>query len=768
MCLNRNEKENVERRLRGTIACIPDAPGATLNQKEACAGLNVNGLIITKDDVSNKYWVRPHDYDRCHLPSLVKAKKIVGFSLQIVEKDSDEEKRLRESLTKEILVGREHAALNDEAELEQPSDESKERATTASAGVSYISGEPSGGGPSRDAHSVIPPQSATTARALNNIDTGDETKMAVTTPMDNSKSNHSGLPGFSTTSLSNEGIPTSLSISPSLNQAVKLPGTNASILEQKTPHAEQPKSNASKSPSLFDPPRASVPVRSTPAFFDLPDEAIIRVFQIYLDDGSSSTPQDASRIRELYWEVGRPVRRAMASIPTLWTHLHPRSPPAFIEASLQRSGAHLISIYLEDKPGDAKRCLSTMDFLALLKPQRSRWGSIDVTVAPWSQSLGDLIKELETPIPSLRTLSTTLPGTSMTTTVQFAFGLGGIAPLIAVLNGDTQGLAQLTLGNLRLGPHPSPFNSLRILDLSGQVQITYASLLRTLATAEALQRLQLTDIDWLDNLECPLFAPETLLLPQMRNIILIETNRSTGLTNLLHLLSLATCARFTLQTSEAEDLLDDLIPVIIAPIIARTLSNLLLSNEIHLRTHFAANELIWKGGTTSDDARDVGFDIELLCLGSKGPQEFLCFVNRTMEIAETHRFISVNINDSLSGLVAPLPKLEHVISIPTLHGHDFDGMKVVHIAAEVFEDRLGYIKDMLIKGQWPHLTSMTLQYKQESQLEGVLELCSWLQHSLSALVQDLQSVYGLVEADTSEEGRAVIIFWDKLIALLQS
>ncbi|KAG8983406.1 hypothetical protein FRB90_006055, partial [Tulasnella sp. 427] len=492
-------------------------------------------------------------------------------------------------------------------------------------------------------------------------------------------------------------------------------------LTTRTSESHEP--GPSVSSSVVSVPATSAAVRTLPAFVNLPDQAVARILRLYLENASQSQSQYVYRLRELYWQVGRSVRRAMESMPTLWTFVHPRSPPAFIEASLQRSGAHLISLSLEGKTGDGKGCLSTRSFLTILKPQRYRWGTIEATIAPGSQSLRDLIMELETPIPSLRALSITVPGTSMTpTTLQFAFGLQGIAPIVAVLCGDTQDPTQITLGGLRIGPKPSPFSSLNVLDLSGQVQVTYMDLLKTFATAETLERLRLIDLDWLDIVESPLFAPETLLLPQMEDLILIETNRSTGLTNLLHFLNLATCVRFTLHTSDAEDFSDDLLAETVAPVIAGTLSNLLLSNEIYLYAHFAANELIWTGGAMSGDAGDVSFDIKLLCEGSKGPQEFLRFVCRTMEIAETHCFISVNVSDSLSGLVAPLPDLKHMISIPTLLGHDFEGMKVVHIAAEVFEDRLGYIRDMLIKGEWPHLTSMTLQYKQESQLEGVLEL----------------------------------------------
>ncbi|KAG9034213.1 hypothetical protein FS837_002256 [Tulasnella sp. UAMH 9824] len=94
-----------------------------------------------------------------------------------------------------------------------------------------------------------------------------------------------------------------------------------------------------------------------PRFDDMPFEILAHILRLCFED-VESLEEYVEALREVYW-LGRRPRDVINNLSELWTKVHPVSPTAFTEYSLQRSLPQAVSVSYNPKPEDLAESASS-------------------------------------------------------------------------------------------------------------------------------------------------------------------------------------------------------------------------------------------------------------------------------------------------------------------------------------------------------------------------------------------------------------------------
>lgn len=501
----------------------------------------------------------------------------------------------------------------------------------------------------------------------------------------------------------------------------------------------------------------------------MPFEILAYILRLCFE-GVESPEEYVVALHKLYW-LGRRPRDVINDLPELWTKVHPVSPSAFTEYSLQRSLPKAVSVYYNPKPEDLAESAPSREpwqdlpeFLRLLQTQRARWERMAMVVTP--DSLPSLTMALESPAPNLRSLSVTVTTAPWSNALALPMAPSLRAQVNRRLNllaGEPGSLQYLELKNVPCRLNPSVFPDLVSLSLADGTRTRYTEVTAFLESSTNLRTLRLVNVRWLDHMRTPSINAGGLSLPQLRELTLVESLEQTGLINLLYLIDIRTCTKLYLHTRATAELLGQRLAEKVVPIVRKALT-VQPHTSLDIRHHLTLNEMFWRSQgdpMDRDGDQEAGFDIGFNSSNPGGSDRLFNFVKKVLDLADIASSISLNIHDSLSGAAPLTPRPGTTMAVPTLPTDSLQPLDITGISADVVEGYLGYVKDFLIKDlrpSFPRLGSVHLKYIPDAQ--AVVQPCSWAQYGLTSLLNDLRHVYQQLtaEEDLFEESGFVITF----------
>ncbi|KAG8941616.1 hypothetical protein FRC00_012269 [Tulasnella sp. 408] len=285
-----------------------------------------------------------------------------------------------------------------------------------------------------------------------------------------------------------------------------------------------------------------------------------------------------------------------------------------------------------------------------------------------------------------------------------AFPVGGAAPTeetdrsLNILGGEAGNLQRVFLNNIPCLWDPSSFTEIAELGLTNGIEVRYTDLITFFRRACNLHTLRLVNIKFVG--DAPHVVEETVLLPNLKELVFAELIERVGLGFLWLSLETPACSKLRLDLRPSEAVVrHTALPERAAPVVRKALtsssnSSLLFRFNIDTNTQSAT----WR----SQDVDELGqsepeasFDIAVLGLGNGVAQFFCDFVRAVRESVGDVGGTVVNVADSVCGAIDQPLGVELDDLVPTLVPDFFRGLNVVEVRADIVDEYLQLLLDMM-------------------------------------------------------------------------
>ncbi|KAG9045232.1 hypothetical protein FS837_006793 [Tulasnella sp. UAMH 9824] len=340
-------------------------------------------------------------------------------------------------------------------------------------------------------------------------------------------------------------------------------------------------------------------------------------------------------------------------------------------------------------------------FLIHVEPHRDRWASFSLLFP--SSVMKKVKKCLASPAPGLQSLSLCMANVGLAT--DDAFTMEAAEPMeetdrsLNILGGEAGNLQRLSLNNIPCLWDPSPFTEIAELSLTNGIEIRFTDLITFFRRCSNLHTLRLVNTKFADG--AAHVVEETVSLPGLTELVLVELIERTGLGLLWLSLDAPACSKLQVNLRPSEEIAEHpALPSRAAPTVQKALGSndkSFLRFQCNIDTN--TQSAIWRSQDVDRPGQGeprASFDIAFRGLGN-GLAGFVCdFVRGVRERVGDVGGIVVNVAESFSGAFDQPLGVELEDLVPSLFPRSFRGLNVVEIRADVVHDHLRLLLEMMV------------------------------------------------------------------------
>ncbi|KAG9030771.1 hypothetical protein FS837_003185 [Tulasnella sp. UAMH 9824] len=654
--LSMKDRNKIMRLCEKTVLCIAREARAPLSVNEVLTALKIRRAVVLPDERPGHYWVRSSDNESSTFLRRIRERGLPGYTTGQIDRNGEDWDRLARK-----LAGR--TELEDDTGPSQP-------------------------GSSIEQQLDIPPNShPTQLGAAEDLGPGSgeasTSSLRVGGPRSATDSDSSRAPGPSTAG-GFDGTQTSTDHVPDRRPPKKR------RCKAKVSHKASGSSPTSKLEKKPPPPALDI------LFRKLSPEVVIYIFELCLEDATSSAEYNAILENLASNDNGPRCLQLLQGNAAFWTRIDSTSPDAHIKNALDLSRPR--PLYIEGGPtrnrGVAFNRNKMICFLSWIAPHRDRWASLALLFS--SSVLKAVKKHLSGPAPSLETLSLYMADVSPFLSGNSLAEETGLP--LDILGGEAGNLERVSFNNIPCLWDPSPFTQIRELGLTNAIQLRFMETITFLRRASNLSALRLVNVMFVG--DAPHIVEETILVPCLKELVFVELIERTGLGLLWLSLDAPACSRLELNLRPSEEMVEHpALPSKAAPIVQKALAstdNSFLRFQCNIDTN--TQSAIWRSEDVDRPRQGEpgSFDIAFRGLGNGLAGLFCDFVRGVRESVGDVGGIVVNVADSCSGTFDQPVGLELGDLVPTLLPDSFRGLNVVEVRADIVNEHLQLLLDMMV------------------------------------------------------------------------